>query len=75
MSFEEEEPKKKNLITFHYSIPTLKTNKSYILEIPIEIPYPGLVSELTRRIITNFKLPCYVEKGRKEKNVYIDICS
>lgn len=64
MSCEEEEVKQKNLVPFHYTIPTLKSDKNYELEIPIEIPYPGSVSELTQRIITNFKLPCYVEKGK-----------
>ncbi|XP_065214139.1 protein C12orf4 homolog [Planococcus citri] len=62
MSFEEEEVKRKNLETFNFSIPTLKTNKSYDLEIPVEIPFGGSISELTQRLITHLKLPCFVEK-------------
>ncbi|XP_017884262.1 protein C12orf4 homolog [Ceratina calcarata] len=47
--------------TFTYQFPTCSTNQKYLLEIPLKIPYHGSVKELTHRIMSSFKLPCYVE--------------
>lgn len=46
---------------FVYKFPTCTTNQEYTLEIPIKIPYHGSVKELMHRIMSSFKLPCYVE--------------
>lgn len=48
--------------TFLFKFPTCTTNEEYNLEIPLRIPYNGSVKELMHRIMTSFKLPCYVEK-------------
>ena len=47
--------------TFVFNFPTCTTNENYTLEIPLRIPYTGSVKELTHRIMSAFKLPCYVE--------------
>lgn len=47
--------------TFTYQFPTCVTNQEYLLEVPLKIPYHGSVKELTHRIMSSFKLPCYVE--------------
>lgn len=47
--------------TFVYKFPTCTTNQEYILEVPIKIPYHGSIKELMHRIMSSFKLPCYVE--------------
>lgn len=50
--------------TFVFKFPTCTTKQEYKLEVPIYIPYSGSMKELTQRLISSFKLPCYVEKGR-----------
>jgi len=50
--------------TFTFKFPTCTTKQEYKLEVPIHIPYSGSIRELTQRLITSFKLPCYIEKGR-----------
>lgn len=50
--------------TFVFKFPTCTTKQEYRLEVPIYIPYSGSIKELTQRLISSFKLPCYVEKGR-----------
>jgi hypothetical protein len=50
--------------TFVFKFPTCTTKQEYKLEVPIYIPYSGSIKELTQRLITSFKLPCYVERGR-----------
>jgi len=50
--------------TFVFKFPTCTTKQEYKLEVPIYIPYSGSIKELTQRLISSFKLPCYVEKGR-----------
>ena len=47
--------------TFIYKFPTCTTNQEYVLEVPLKIPYGGNVKELMYRIMSSFKLPCYVE--------------
>ncbi|KAJ9586337.1 hypothetical protein L9F63_020045 [Diploptera punctata] len=47
---------------FVFKFPTCTTNQEYKLEVPIYIPYSGSIKELTQRLISSFKLPCYVEK-------------
>ena len=47
--------------TFVYKFPTCTTNQEYVLEVPLKIPYGGNVKELMYRIMSSFKLPCYVE--------------
>lgn len=47
--------------TYIYKFPTCTTNQEYVLEIPLKIPYHGSVKELMHRIMSSFKLPCYVE--------------
>lgn len=61
----DENTSSKHTESFHYVFKTLTTNKDQILEIPVEIPYPGLIPELTQRIIKNFDLPCYLEDGEQ----------
>ncbi|KAK7603268.1 hypothetical protein V9T40_003267 [Parthenolecanium corni] len=58
---QEEEKHKQHVEVFHYIFPTLTSKKDQILEIPVEIPYPGLVPELTQRILSKFSLPCFIE--------------
>jgi hypothetical protein len=48
--------------TFTFKFPTCTTKQEYKLEVPIHIPYSGSIRELTQRLITSFKLPCYIEK-------------
>ncbi|XP_021927005.1 protein C12orf4 homolog isoform X2 [Zootermopsis nevadensis] len=48
--------------TFVFQFPTCTTKQEYRLEVPIYIPYSGSIKELTQRLISSFKLPCYVEK-------------
>lgn len=48
--------------TFVFKFPTCTTKQEYKLEVPIYIPYSGSIKELTQRLISSFKLPCYVEK-------------
>jgi hypothetical protein len=50
--------------TFVFKFPTCTTKQEYKLEVPIYMPYSGSIKELTQRLISSFKLPCYVEKGR-----------
>ncbi|KYM96432.1 PREDICTED: protein C12orf4 homolog [Cyphomyrmex costatus] len=47
--------------TFVYKFSTCTTNQEYTLEIPLKIPYHGSIKELMHRIMSSFKLPCYVE--------------
>lgn len=47
--------------TFIYKFPACTTNQEYVLEIPLKIPYHGSVEELMHRLVSSFKLPCYVE--------------
>jgi len=47
--------------TFVYKFPTCTTNQEYTLEIPLKIPHHGSTKELMHRIMSSFKLPCYVE--------------
>ncbi|XP_003424529.1 protein C12orf4 homolog isoform X1 [Nasonia vitripennis] len=47
--------------TFVFKFPTCTTNEEYTLQIPIKIPFRGSVKELVHRIMSSFKLPCYVE--------------
>ncbi|KAI4502370.1 hypothetical protein M0802_002282 [Mischocyttarus mexicanus] len=58
MSLLEEECVEK---VFVYKFSTCTTNQEYVLEIPLKIPYQGSIKELTYRIMSSFKLPCYVE--------------
>ncbi|KAK2582320.1 hypothetical protein KPH14_004659 [Odynerus spinipes] len=51
---------------FVYKFPTCTTNEEYVLEIPLKIPYQGSIKELTYRIMSSFKLPCYVESDLME---------
>lgn len=46
---------------FVFKFPTCTTNQDYTIEIPLKIPYRGNVKELTYRVMSSFKLPCYVE--------------
>ena len=48
--------------TFVFKFPTCTTNQEYKLEIPIKIPFQGSIKELVHRIMSSFKLPCYIEK-------------
>jgi hypothetical protein len=50
--------------TFVFKFPTCTTKQEYKLEVPIYVPYSGSIKELSQRLISSFKLPCYVEKGR-----------
>ncbi|XP_070156363.1 FERRY endosomal RAB5 effector complex subunit 3 isoform X2 [Polyergus mexicanus] len=52
--------------TFIYKFPTCTTNQEYTLEVPIKIPYHGSIKELMHRIMSSFKLPCYVESDLLE---------
>lgn len=52
--------------TFVYKFPTCTTNQEYTLEVPIKIPYHGSIKELMHRIMSSFKLPCYVESDLLE---------
>lgn len=54
---------KKHQETFRYTFATLKIPESYIIEIPVEIPFEGSVNELSHRIINGFNLPLYVIEG------------
>ncbi|XP_066591959.1 FERRY endosomal RAB5 effector complex subunit 3 [Prorops nasuta] len=47
---------------FKYQFTTCTTNQEYSLEIPLQIPFNGSIKELTHRIMSLFKLPCYIEK-------------
>ncbi|XP_069673035.1 FERRY endosomal RAB5 effector complex subunit 3 isoform X2 [Periplaneta americana] len=47
---------------FVFKFPTCTTKQESTVEVPIYIPYSGSIKELTQRIISSFKLPCYVEK-------------
>lgn len=47
---------------FLFEFPTCTTGQKYSLEIPLKIPYSGSIKELTYRVMSAFKLPCYVEK-------------
>lgn len=47
--------------TFIYKFPTCSTNEEYTLEVPLKIPFQGSIRELVHRIMSSFKLPCYVE--------------
>lgn len=58
----EEDTRDKNCEVFHFIIPTLISKQNQTLAVPIEIPYPGLIPELTQRLITSFRLPCYIEE-------------
>lgn len=46
---------------YTFRFPSLTTNDEYTLEIPLKIPYHTSVKELTHRIISSFKLPCYIK--------------
>lgn len=48
--------------TFVFKFPTCTSNEEYSLEIPLKIPYQGSTRELVHRLMSSFKLPCYVEK-------------
>lgn len=49
---------------FYFSYPYLSDDsKKYEISLPVEIPYPGLVSELCARIVEKFNVPAYVEDG------------
>jgi len=52
--------------TFVYKFPTCTTDQEYTLEIPIRIPYHGSIKELMYRVMSSFKLPCYVESDLLE---------
>ncbi|KAK0078515.1 hypothetical protein PV325_002398 [Microctonus aethiopoides] len=45
-----------------YKYPTCTTNQDYTLEIPLKIPHHGSIKELAYRIMSSFKLPCYIEE-------------
>ncbi|KAF7993451.1 hypothetical protein HCN44_010046 [Aphidius gifuensis] len=47
---------------FTFKFPTCKTSDEYTLEIPLKIPYHGSIKELSHRIVTSFKIPCYIEQ-------------
>ena len=46
---------------FVFKFPTCTSNQEYTLEVPLKIPFQGSVKELVHRIMSSFKLPCYVE--------------
>lgn len=46
---------------FIFKFPTCTSNQEFTLEIPLKIPFNGSVKELVHRIMSSFKLPCYVE--------------
>lgn len=52
--------------TFVYKFPACTTNQEYTLEVPIRIPYHGSIKELMHRVMSSFKLPCYVESDLLE---------
>lgn len=52
--------------TFIFKFPTCTTNQEYTLEVPIKIPYYGSIKELMHRIMSSFKLPCYIESDLLE---------
>ena len=58
MNMPEEEYAEK---TFVYKFPSCTTKQEYVLEIPLKVPYHGSIKELMHRIMTSFKIPCYVE--------------
>lgn len=62
----EEDSRPRNYEVFQFTIPALTIKQDQLLEIPIEIPYPGLITEFTQRLITNFTLPFYIEDGKNE---------
>ncbi|KAK7873103.1 hypothetical protein R5R35_006334 [Gryllus longicercus] len=47
---------------FIFKFPTCTTKEEYNLEVPILIPFSGSTQELTQRLLSSFKLPCYIEK-------------
>lgn len=47
---------------YTYKYPTCTTNQDYTLEIPLKIPHHGSIKELAYRIMSSFKLPCYIEE-------------
>lgn len=47
--------------TFVFKFPTCTSDQEYTLEIPVKIPYEGCKKELVHRLMSSFKLPCYVE--------------
>lgn len=49
---------------FVFKFPTCTTNQEYELEVPVEIPFYGDVTELTERIISVFDIPIYVKSGK-----------
>ncbi|XP_046392439.1 protein C12orf4 homolog [Ischnura elegans] len=49
-------------VLFTYVMPALTSKHQSKIEIPIEIPFGGCTKELTSRIISMFKLPCYIER-------------
>ncbi|CAB0028592.1 unnamed protein product [Trichogramma brassicae] len=46
---------------FQFKFPTCTTNQEYSLEVPVKIPFQGSIKELVHRLISSFKLPCYVQ--------------
>ncbi|KAG8234652.1 hypothetical protein J437_LFUL006540, partial [Ladona fulva] len=54
-------------VLFTFNIPSITTSLQSKLEIPIKIPYNGCKKELTIRIISIFKLPCYIEEDLYHK--------
>ena len=64
----EEDTRPKNYEVFHFTIPSLTSKQDQLLEVPVEIPHPGLTNELTQRLITNFNLPFYVEDGKNNSH-------
>ena len=47
--------------TFLFEYSTCTTNQEYKLKVPIKIPFDGSIKELGYRIMSSFKLPCYIE--------------
>jgi len=48
---------------FNFTFSACTTDEKYNLEVPIYIPFRGIIGELTQRLISSFKLPVYVEEG------------
>lgn len=46
---------------FEFNFPTCTTGEKYDLTVPLKIPHNGSLAELTHRLMSAFKLPCYVE--------------
>ncbi|KAL7287569.1 hypothetical protein TKK_0018219 [Trichogramma kaykai] len=46
---------------FEFKFPTCTTNQEYSLEVPVKIPFQGSIKEFVHRLISSFKLPCYVQ--------------